>query len=119
MATYPNHTQKVQVCAIANTTSSPALYCGAPKVQVLGLLVGQPAGTIDRKHGLSYDCFYTGEAVCIPRSDGRRTIAQVSSVSAGGMVVNAGGGVAKFYNPQEIVTHVRKLMGVYTVNGEI
>ena len=98
--------------------STVAVHCAPPpQVQIVCLTVGQDSGTIQRKRGLSYDCFYQGEAVSIPRSNGRRTIAQVSSVSPTGMVVNAGGGISKYFTAPEVITNVSKLMGVYTING--
>lgn len=98
----------------------PAAYGGpvvnAPPVQpvvrtqAVALSAGQVLGNITQRNGLSCDCFFVGEAVSAPGADGKKVVAQVTSVSAAGMVVNTGSG-SKEFNPSEVITHVSKLLG--------
>jgi hypothetical protein len=61
-------------------------------------------------NGLSCDCFFVGEAVSAPGADGKKVVAQITSVSAAEVFVNTGNG-SKEFNPSEVITHVSKLLG--------
>lgn len=101
-----------------NTT--PVLLADAPsctakvgRTVLTGVIVGQDSSSIPRRKGFNHDCFYVGEPVSITRSDGRKTFAEVLSVSATGLVLDVGSGVQKNYSPTDTPHHVNKLLGAY------
>ncbi len=55
------------------------------RTQAVALSVGHQAW-----NGLSCDCFFVGEAVSAPGADDKKVVAQITSVSAAGIVVNTG-----------------------------
>ncbi len=78
-----------------------------------GVVLGQDSGTFLRKKGFGFDCFYPGEIVSMARSDGRRTIGQVISVSPSVISVDMGGGAKKDVAAAEIPHKISKLLGLY------
>ena len=90
---------------------------GVLRIPVSGLIAGQDSSTINRRKGLTYEYFYVGEAVSVSRSDGRRTVAEVTSVTPAGMVVNMGVGVSKTILAPDIPMNVSKLLGAFYIIG--
>ncbi len=96
--------------------SSPASVASTTKLGrsfLMGVAVGQDSSSFNRKKGLSYEFFYPGEIVSMVRSDGRRTVGQIVTVSAAGASVDLGDGARKDIPAAEIPHAVSKLMGLY------
>lgn len=80
------------------------------RTTMIGVVPGQDSSAFPRKKGLNFEYFYVGEPVSVSRSDGRRCIAEVLSVSSAEMTVSVGGGIQKTYAPADIPLNVSKLM---------
>ena len=96
--------------------SSPASVASTTKLGrsfLMGVAVGQDSSSFNRKKGLSYEFFYPGEIVSMVRSDGRRTIGQILSISAAGATVDMGGGARKELPAAEIPHKMSKLLGLF------
>ncbi len=78
-----------------------------------GVVVGQDSSSFNRKKGFGFDSYYDGEIVSMARSDGRRTIGQILSISAAGATVDMGGGARKEIPAAEIPHSVSKLLGLF------
>ncbi len=78
-----------------------------------GVVLGQDSSTYLRKKGFGFDCYYPGEIVSMARSDERRTIGQVISVSPSIISVDMGGGLKKDVAAAEIQHKISKLLGLY------
>jgi hypothetical protein len=78
-----------------------------------GVILGQDSVTFNRKKGFGFDSYYTGEIVSMARSDGRRTIGQILSVSPVAISVDMGGGARKEVPAAEIPYKISKLLGLY------
>ena len=78
-----------------------------------GVILGQDSITFNRKKGFGPDCYYAGEIVSMARSDGRRTIGQILSVSSEAITVDMGGSARKEVPAADIPQRVSKLLGLY------
>ena len=83
------------------------------RTTLIPVILGQDSTPIPRKKGLSWEYFYKGEPISAVRSDGRRTIGEVISVSQEGITLALGGGVEKRIPAAEIPQLVSKLVGPY------
>jgi hypothetical protein len=94
-------------------TSSGVTQVVVGRSTLTGVLLGQDSITFNRKKGFSFDCYYPGEIVSMARSDGRRTVGQILSVSAAAATVDMGGGARKEVPAAEIPNKISKLLGLY------
>jgi hypothetical protein len=78
-----------------------------------GVVVGQDSSSFNRKKGFGFDSYYNGEIVSMARSDGRRTIGQILSISAAGANVDMGGGARKDVAAADIPHKMSKLLGLF------
>ncbi len=101
----------VQSSPTASVFSTSQVVMG--RSTLTGVILGQDSITFNRKKGFGPDCFYAGEIVSMARSDGRRTIGQILSVSATAMTVDMGGGARKEVTAADIPERVSKLLGLY------
>lgn len=99
----------VGVSSAAPSTSQVVLG----RSTLTGVVLGQDSITFNRKKGFGPDCYYEGEIVSMARSDGRRTIGQIISVSPAAMTVDMGGGARKDVPAADIPERVSKLLGLY------
>ena len=83
------------------------------RTTMTGVLLGQDSSTFQRHHGVGQECFYVGEAVSVIRSDGRRHIAEVMSISPAGMGVNLGADGMRVYTPTDVPNKASKLLGAF------
>jgi hypothetical protein len=82
-----------------------------------GVVVGQDSSSFNRKKGFGFDCYYNGEIVSMARSDGRRTIGQILSISAAGATVDMGSGARKDLSAADIPHKMSKLLGLFYLSS--
>ncbi len=109
---------QILVCSAPAPAPAPASVHIASTIKVgqsvlTGVVVGQDSSSFNRKKGFGFDCYYAGEIVSMARSDGRRTIGKILSISAAGATVDMGGGARKELPAAEIPHKMSKLLGLF------
>ena len=106
---YAGSTAAVSVPATASGVTQTVLG----RSTLTGVILGQDSSTFNRKKGFSSDCYYPGEIVSMARSDGRRTIGHILSVSAAAITVDMGGGARREVPAADIPHKISKLLELY------
>jgi hypothetical protein len=112
-----NYQNMASADSIVSSLASVASTTKLGRSFLMGVAVGQDSSSFNRKKGLSYEFFYPGEIVSMVRSDGRRTIGQILTISAVGALVDMGDGARKDIPAAEIPQVVSKLMGLFYLSA--